>query len=261
MTVATLAELVSQERTAGASDSEIVRLLNASRIKPPVGRKWSVDKLEAEYGPRLQGLARPMIQTDTASLRRRLVEAGIPQALADDPNRGAYLSALLGQRLARDETNVKDAAEAAGIEPATVRQWRHRSSGAFAAAEHRARFGVAEGVPITEDAPPEPAKIQQLRDRLQHAVAVCEAQGVGPWPGTRMTRANMTAQYNANRQVALETIAELESYGIHDSLPPVPPEAIPYPKVRRHTPIHDTSGYLWPVSLHPQLHEQRRSQP
>lgn len=57
MSIATVTDLVAQERSAGASDAEIVRLLNASRIKPPVGEHWTVTKLEAAFGPRLLGLA------------------------------------------------------------------------------------------------------------------------------------------------------------------------------------------------------------
>lgn len=174
-----------------------------------------------------------MITTDLPSLRRRLVEAGVPQKLADDPNRGAYLAALLAQRLAGEETSVKRAAETAGIEPNTVRVWRRRSSGAFSAAEHRARYGVAEGVPIAEDAPPEPEKIAQLRERLRRAVEVCEEMGPGPWRGTRQQRANMTGAYNANRQVAIETIQELRNAGVVDRIPPEPPAPNPYPRQRR----------------------------
>lgn len=53
-----LADLVSQERSAGSTDSQIVALLNASRIKPEVGRTWSEAKLVEAFGERIQGLAR-----------------------------------------------------------------------------------------------------------------------------------------------------------------------------------------------------------
>lgn len=58
MTIATVAELVAQERSSGSTDEQICRLLNASRTRPEVGRAWNVQKLEDAFGPRLQGLVR-----------------------------------------------------------------------------------------------------------------------------------------------------------------------------------------------------------
>ena len=58
MSVASVAELVEQERTAGSTDAQVVRLLNASRIRPMTGRKWNVEKLVAAFGPRLEGMVR-----------------------------------------------------------------------------------------------------------------------------------------------------------------------------------------------------------
>lgn len=40
MTIATVAELVAQERSSGSTDEQICRLLNASRTRPEVGRAW-----------------------------------------------------------------------------------------------------------------------------------------------------------------------------------------------------------------------------
>jgi hypothetical protein len=58
VSIATVADLVAQERAAGSTDAQVVRLLNASRILPPVGRRWTVDKLAAEFGPRFEGMVR-----------------------------------------------------------------------------------------------------------------------------------------------------------------------------------------------------------
>lgn len=199
-----------------------------------------------------------MIVTDEATLRTRLVEAGIPHALAHHPRKGAYLAALLGQRLEGTETDRAAAAEAAGIDDATPRQWKHRSP-AFAQAEHRARFGTAEGVPIAEDAPPEPEVVRQLRERHERAVEVCRSIGPGPWMRvrTRSAREWNENAYSDNREVAIETARELRSLGFQDVSEP--PALNPYPKERaRRQPIFDTSGYLWPVSLHPELHRERR---
>ena len=56
--IATVSELVAQERTAGSTDADVVRLLNASSIEPPTGRQWTEAMLVDEFGPRLQGLVR-----------------------------------------------------------------------------------------------------------------------------------------------------------------------------------------------------------
>jgi hypothetical protein len=58
LAIATIAELVESERSAGSTDAQVVRLLNASRIKPMVGRKWTVERLVAAFGPRLEGMTR-----------------------------------------------------------------------------------------------------------------------------------------------------------------------------------------------------------
>jgi hypothetical protein len=58
MALATVADLVAQERAAGSTDAQVVRLLNASRIRPPVGRRWTVDKLLADFGPHPEGMVR-----------------------------------------------------------------------------------------------------------------------------------------------------------------------------------------------------------
>ena len=57
-TIVSLGDVVTQERTAGASDAQIVRLLNASRLKPPTGRAWTEATLVEAFGPRLQGMTR-----------------------------------------------------------------------------------------------------------------------------------------------------------------------------------------------------------
>jgi hypothetical protein len=59
VSIATVADLVAQERAAGSADAQVVRLLNAGRILPPVGWRWTVDMLVAEFGPRLEGMVRP----------------------------------------------------------------------------------------------------------------------------------------------------------------------------------------------------------
>jgi hypothetical protein len=58
MTVASVSDLVAQERSAGSTDAQVVRLLNASKIRPMTGRKWTVEKLVAAFGPRHEGMVR-----------------------------------------------------------------------------------------------------------------------------------------------------------------------------------------------------------
>jgi hypothetical protein len=174
-----------------------------------------------------------MITTSESALRNRLVEAGIPHALAHDPNRGAYLASLLGRRLEGDKPSVSGAAQAAGITTDLVRQWRHRSP-AFATAEHRARYGsVSDLTEIEADAPPEPERVKELRERHRRAVEICRDLGPGPWPGTRQTRAWKTGVYNSNRETAIETAQALGNAGVNDHLLPDPPPARPYPRQRR----------------------------
>jgi transposase-like protein len=205
-----------------------------------------------------------LIQTDLQTLRRRLVEAGIPHVIADDPNRGSYLAALLGQRLAGEETSVKRAAETAGVEPNTVRVWRKRSP-AFAQAEHRARHGAVdedgelEPHAIEVDAPPEPEVIQHLRDRLRKAYDNCAQIGNGPYRGSPFQIEHQVGSYTANRQGVIDLIAELQSYGITDRLPPVPAPLNPQPRqpMRQRSPI-DTSGWLWPTSINRHLPRRAR---
>jgi hypothetical protein len=192
-----------------------------------------------------------MLWTDLETLRHRLWDLGIPTELIQDERRGAYLASLLGQRLAGETQSVDRAAEAAGVKPATVRQWRRRSD-LFAHAEWRARHSAYESLPAEVERP-EPAEIRELRARLQRAQAVCRKIGPGPWPGNELVRRRNTAFYEQNRRAAIDALVDLRSYGVTKGLGEAPPPLGEYPKPAFRAPSISGTGEqpLWPPSAFP----------
>lgn len=151
------------------------------------------------------------------------------------------------------------AAEAAGLDPATPRQWRIRDE-AYRYAEWRARKGEGPDLEI-ESAPPEPGRIKELLERHRRAVAVCNSMGPGPWNvKTRSAREWNEGAYQQNYDQAIETARDLKAAGITEGVT-IPPPMRPYPPERRPRPRPLSDGYLWPISINPQLHAQRRSRP
>jgi hypothetical protein len=187
------------------------------------------------------------LTTDQGTLRKRLIDLGVSADVLESPTKTAYLTRLLGQRLAGEEPSVTRAATDAGLASNTIRVWRKRSP-AFSHAEHRARYGVDLELPTDPDAPPEPTEVKELRRRLARAVDVCKAVGPGPWWRASPNEIQWnSASYRLNREDVISLIAELKAWDIHDHLPAVPPPLTDLPKPRKPRP--EAPRPLWPPSM------------
>jgi hypothetical protein len=159
--------------------------------------------------------------------RETLLALGIPSA-ALEGKQGLFLAAYVED----SSISVKGAAEAAGVHPDRVRQWRRRDP-IFASAESAARSATPYQPPVEGEPRPAPAgpHITDLRKRLRRAIEICEHLGPGPWPGTRFARAQNAGIYRENRQLAVELIDKLRALGdqVHEV---APPPANPYPSTR-----------------------------
>jgi len=123
--------------------------------------------------------------------REDLLALGIPSA-ALEGKQGLFLAAYVED----SSISVKGAAEAAGVHPDRVRQWRPRSP-IFASAESAARSATPYQPPVEGEPRPAPLgpEVTDMRARLTRAIAACDSIGPGPWRGTSFRRNQNTGVY------------------------------------------------------------------